>query len=204
MLTLTGSVTEIIQRLGYSGLAAAMVVENLFPPIPSELVLPLAGYQVSRGVFTFVGALMAATTGSLLGALMLYGLGRLGGRPLVLRFSPLLRISAEQLGRAERGFVSHGDWVVLVGRLVPGARSLVSVPAGLARMGVLRFCVLSTVGSLVWNSLLIAAGYALGTRWERVGEVVGPISTYVVVALALVGLLLLGRAAHRRRATLRP
>lgn len=176
-----------------------MVVENLFPPIPSEVVLPLAGYQVSRGVLTFVVALLAATTGSLLGALLLYELGRSGGRPLVLRFGPLLRISPERLDRAERWFARRGDWVVLLGRLVPGARSVVSVPAGLARMSVARFCVLTTLGSLAWNALLIAAGQALGARWTRVGEVIGPASTYVILALALVGLVLVGRAAHRLR-----
>lgn len=199
-LTLTSLVTDLTERLGYVGLAAVMVIENLFPPIPSEVVLPLAGYQVSRGGLTFALALGAATVGSLIGALALYGLGRSGGRTLILRFGPLLRISPAQLQRAEAWFARRGDWVVLLGRMVPGARSLVSVPAGLARMPIGRFCALTILGSLAWNALLIGIGQALGARWTRVGDVIGPLSTFIVIGLMLIGLGLLWRAVFRRRA----
>lgn len=190
--------TQLTERFGYLGLTVVMVVENVFPPIPSEVVLPLAGFQVSRGLLSFGGALIAATVGSLVGALVLYALGRGGGRPLILRNARLLRITPQRLERAEDWFDRHGAWVVLLGRLIPGARSVVSVPAGLACMPLWRFVGLTTLGSLAWNALLIAAGDALGANWTRVAEVIGPISTVVlggaVVAVALWGAHRLWRA----------
>ena len=200
LLSSTTFVTDLTERLGYVGLAAVMLIENVFPPIPSEVVLPLAGYEVSRGTFTFAVALTAATAGSLAGALVLYALGRSGGRRVVLRFGPMLRVSPDQLARAEGWFARRGDWVVLLGRMVPGARSLVSVPAGLARMPLTRFCALTAIGSLAWNALLIAIGRALGARWGQVEAVVGPISTLVVAGLVAAVLVLAVRIVMRKRA----
>ena len=111
-----------------------MAVESVFPPIPSEVVLPLAGSQVAAGQLSFLVAVLAATAGSVLGAWALYALGRFGGRPALLRLLPLLRIDEQRLARAEAWFARHGDWLVLLGRLVPGLRALVSVPAGMGRM----------------------------------------------------------------------
>jgi membrane protein DedA with SNARE-associated domain len=152
----------VLGSLGYVGLALLLVLENLFPPIPSEVVLPLAGFFVGRGTFAFWGALLAATVGSTAGALFLYGLGRWGGRALVLRYGGWLRVSEENLDRAEGCFARHGDLVVLGARVVPFARSVVSIPAGTSRMPLLRFTVLTAFGSAVWNTVLIGAGYALG------------------------------------------
>lgn len=195
--TLADRATELIDRLGYVGLTLLMTAENLFPPIPSEVVLPLAGAQVQRGLLSFTGALVAATLGSLIGALALYGVGRLGGRSLVLRYGRVLRITPASLDRAEAWFGRYGASVVLCGRLVPGARSLVSVPAGMARMPLGRFCALTTLGSVAWNALLIAAGQALGANWDRVGTVIGPLSGAVLAALALAGAFLVVRAWRR-------
>lgn len=119
---------------GYPGLAGLILVENLFPPIPSELILPLAGFYVSTGQFAFIWAVLAATASSLVGALLIYALARRGGRPLLLPYGRLLRIREADLDRSEAWFDRFGGWLVLGGRLVPGARSLVSVPAGLTRM----------------------------------------------------------------------
>ncbi|HSK99192.1 MAG TPA: DedA family protein [Rubrobacteraceae bacterium] len=182
-------IQSVMGSLGYLGLALLLVLENLFPPIPSEVVLPLAGFFVGRGVFSFWGALLAATVGATSGALVLYGLGRSGGRALVLRYGKWLHVTAEDLNRAEGWFRRYGDWVVLGARLVPFARSVVSVPAGTSRMPLLRFTILTTIGSAVWNTVLIVAGYALGASWERVSGWVGAYSDVILVAVIAAAIL---------------
>ena len=176
---------RIIRSGGYPGLAGLILVENVFPPIPSEVILPLAGFYVSRGEFVFGLAVLAATIGSLLGALLLYAVARHGGRPLLLRHGRLLRMRETDLDRADAWFDRYGAWLVFGGRFVPGARSVVSVPAGLSEMPLGRFVALTTLGSAGWNVALIGAGWALGSNYERVADAVGPASTAVTVALAL-------------------
>ena len=190
---------DAVRTAGYPGIIAAMVAENVFPPIPSEIVLPLAGYEVSSGSLVFVWTVLAATLGSLLGAYLLYAIGRYGGRAAVLRWGGVLRVREPDLVRSEGWFQRWGDWVVLGGRIVPLARSLVSIPAGMLRMPLIRFTLLTTIGSLLWNIALIAAGYQLGRRWEDVSRVVGRYSDVaaVVVVIALVGGL--GWLLRRRR-----
>lgn len=169
---------------GWLGLAAVMAVENVFPPIPSEVVLPLAGAQVAGGTLTYLVAVLAATLGSTAGAALLYVLGRAGGRPLLLRLRPVLRMDEARLDRAQDWFARRGDLFVFLGRLVPGLRSLVSVPAGMARMPFWRFTLLTALGSLAWNAGLIKAGEALADRWSEVSAVVAPASTALLVAAA--------------------
>ena len=191
-------VLDVIEALGYVGLALLLVAENLFPPIPSEVVLPLAGFLVGRGDLSLWGALFAATFGSVAGALVLYAMGRWGGRPLVLRYGRWLRVDEEGLGRAEKWFYSYGDWVVLFARVVPVARSIVSIPAGTMKMGIVRFLVLTTLGSAAWNGLLIGAGVALGANWQRVQHWIGSYSDVVLIlGAAAVALFLVLR--HFRR-----
>lgn len=175
---------QVITTLGYLGLALLLVAENLFPPIPSEVVLPLAGFVVGRGDLGFWQALLASTTGSVVGALILYALGRYGGRGLVLRYGSWLRVSAKELERAEGWFRRYGDWVVLFARVVPLARSIVSISAGTMQMPLLRFTVLAAVGSGVWNVLLIGAGVALGANWARISGWIGSYSDVVLILLA--------------------
>jgi membrane protein DedA with SNARE-associated domain len=154
---------------------------------------------VSRGALTFAGALAVATAGSLAGALVLYAVGRFGGRPLVLRLGPLLRVSPKQLERADAWFDRHGAWFVLLGRLVPGARSIVSIPAGMSEMPPLRFSLLTLAGSLAWNALLIGAGREMGANWQTVSGLIDAASTVVIVALSLAAAWLVVRAARRSR-----
>ena len=182
------------------GFALLLVAENLFPPIPSEVVLPLAGFLVGRGELNLWGALVAATTGSVLGAVVLYGIGRWGGRRLVLRYGSLLRVDEHGLDRAEGWFRHYGDVLVLFARLVPVARSIVSVPAGTAKMPLVRFVVLTGVGSAVWNALLIGAGVLLGANWEVVQGWIGSYSN-VVLVLSAVGAAAYLILRHFRRPT---
>lgn len=194
---------EAVTTAGYPGIAAAMLAENLFPPIPSEIVLPLTGFEVSQGDLVFAWALLAATIGSLAGALALYALGLYGGRPLILRWRRVLRVRPSDLDRAEAWFDRWGDWVVLVARVVPIARSVVSIPAGFARMPPLRFTLLTALGSLVWNTILITAGYQLGSNWEEVSDFAERYSNVVLVITIVLtvaaAIWLLRRRAERRR-----
>ena len=191
-------VRNTVSAGGYPALAGLILGENLFPPLPSELILPLAGYYVGQGEMTFILAVLAATIGSVVGALILYAIARYGGRAVVLRFGKVLRVKARDLDRGDEWFDRHGSWVVLFGRLVPGARSLVSIPAGLSEMPVVKFTALTAAGSTAWNAALIGAGWALGEHYEKVGGIVGPIGT-AVVALTVLAVLALVLRAYRKR-----
>lgn len=198
----TETARDAVTTLGYPGIFAAMVAENVFPPIPSEVVLPLAGFEVDAGELNFVLVVLAATLGSLAGALILYAIGLYGGRPAVLKWGSLLRVGERDLDRAEQWFDRWGDWVVLGARVIPLARSVVSIPAGMMRMSLLRFSLLTAAGSLVWNIALVFAGKQLGANWEDVTDAV---ETY---ALPLRVVLVLGIVAGavwllRRRAAAR-
>jgi membrane protein DedA with SNARE-associated domain len=192
---LLGDITDIardaVTTAGYPGICAAMIAENLFPPIPSEIVLPLAGSEVEAGELVFVWTVLAATAGSLIGALLLYALGRYGGRAVVLRWGRVLRVGPADLDRVERWMERWGDWVVLGARVVPLARSVVSIPAGMACMPLLRFSLLTALGSLAWNVLLVGAGYQLGANWEDVSGIIGTFSdvmlvVFIIAVVALV------------------
>ncbi len=193
-------VRNTVSTGGYPALAGLILGENLFPPLPSELILPLAGYYVGQGEMTFVLAVLAATIGSVAGALILYAIARFGGRAVVLRFGKVLRVKERDLDRGDEWFDRHGNWVVLFGRLLPGARSLVSIPAGLSEMPIVRFTALTALGSTVWNCALIGAGWALGEHYEKVGAIVGPVGTAVVGICGLAIIVLIVAAYRRRRA----
>jgi len=196
---LTGTIEDAVVEAGYAGLAVVMAVETVFPPIPSEIVLPFAGFQVAKGTLGFVPALLASTLGAVLGALVLYAIARFGGRALVVRMHPLLRISERDLDRADRWFDRRAVLIVMLGRLVPGIRSLVSVPAGLSEMPLATFIGATTAGALLWNSALLGAGVALGANYERVERYVGPFGTVVLVAVVLA--CVAGLVWLRRRGT---
>lgn len=166
-------------------LAVVMLVENLFPPIPSEAVLPLAGYLVDQGTLTLWETLLLATAGSTVGAAMLYALGRWGGRPVLLRWHTVLRLDEDQLDRADDWFDQHGPKLVFWLRMVPLARSVISVPAGASEMPFLRFCALTAAGSALWNAVLVGAGVAVGRNWEAVAHTVSRFSTAAVIGLGL-------------------
>lgn len=193
-------ISDTISSFGPFGIAVLMLLENLFPPIPSEAVLPLAGFLVGRGDIGFVTALVASTSGSLAGALLLYALGKRGGRPLVERHGGKLGVSEVDLDRAEGWFDRYGSAVVLLARMVPIARSIVSIPAGVVEMPLGRFTLLSAIGSGLWNALLIGAGWFLGANWSLVSEFVGQVSYVVLILLvaAAIGFVIWWRARKRR------
>jgi len=192
------AITDLIRSAGYVGLFAVVLAENLVPPIPSEIVLPFAGWEVAQGELALLPALIAATAGSVTGALILYWIARHGGRRAILATHRVSRVTAADLDRVDARFRRHGVWLVLAGRCVPGLRSVISVPAGMAHMNLALFIALTTLGSAVWNSVLIGAGIALGSQFEEVDSVVGPLSTAVVAVLAFAVLYVLVRLRRRR------
>ncbi|MDO9353172.1 MAG: DedA family protein [Solirubrobacteraceae bacterium] len=195
-----GWIDEAVKTGGYPALAGLILAENLFPPIPSELILPLAGFYVGQGELIFLIAVLAATIGSVVGALILYVAARRGGRPLIYRHPKLLRLKEADLDRADAWFDRHGSWIVLFGRLIPGVRSIVSVPAGLSEMPLWRFIALTTLGSAVWNSALIGAGWALGDQWGQLETFIGPLSRIALVAVvAGIGVFIVRRWQASRR-----
>ncbi len=165
-------ITDVIDRFGSVGVGAVILIENLFPPIPSEAVLPAAGYLAGLGRLGFISVLVWSTIGSVAGALLLYALGALVGPDRIARIvARLPLVSNAEVDRSWRTFDKGDRKAVLFGRLVPGVRSLISIPAGARRMPLPGFILLTTIGSFVWNLLLISAGYWLGDRWGETAAV---------------------------------
>lgn len=185
---LIGLVARVIDALGYPGIALLIALESIIPPIPSEAILPMAGFLAAEGTFSLWGVLVSATFGSLIGALGLYAAGWWLGRSRLLtlidRFGGKVGLSMNDVNRAEDWFKRRGKISVLVGRLVPIVRSLVSIPAGFAHMPLRQFITFTVIGSTVWNSLLIGLGYLLEDQWERVGPVI-EIVQYAVIVVAV-------------------
>jgi len=198
---ITGVFANLIDSVGEVGVGLLTLIETLIPPVPSEVVLPLAGFLAQQGRLTLVWVLVASTLGSVVGALVFYALGAALGLDRSIRLlSKIPLLDAEDLLAASDWFHRHGRGSVLFGRLVPGVRSLISLPAGAQRMSLLVFTACTTLGSAVWNSVLIGLGYGLGTQWSRVGGVASTVSNVVIVVVAVVAVVVLARRSMRRRA----
>jgi membrane protein DedA with SNARE-associated domain len=197
---LAGLITDIIAALGPIGVGVLVALETLFPPIPSELILPLSGYLASRGRMSLAAVVIGATLGSLAGALALYWAGAALGQKRLRRLAertPLVEV--EDLERAEGWFDRHGGLAVLIGRLVPVVRSLVSVPAGVEHMPLWRFVLYTIIGSGVYNTVLIGLGYVLGSRWQTVEQYSNYLNYAIYAAiLVAIGLFALKRIRRRR------
>jgi membrane protein DedA with SNARE-associated domain len=203
---LAGWAVDLMEALGGPGAGLAIALENLFPPLPSEVILPLAGFTASQGEFSLTAAIIWTTLGSLVGALLMYYLGAaLGRERMYALWDRLPLLSRDDLERTETWFVQHGRAAVFLGRMVPLFRSLISVPAGLTRMSLGLFMLLTVVGSAIWNTLFLLAGYLLGEQWHRVAVYAERYQGVVIVlVVALVGWWLVGkvrrdRADRRRR-----
>lgn len=195
---------RVVDRVGEVGVGALVALENLFPPIPSEVILPFAGFRAERGELNLALTWVAATAGALVGALALYALGAWVGSDRLHELAGkrwFVVLSQKDYERGERFFDRHGAKLVLFGRCVPLVRSVVSVPAGVARMPLARFCAYTAAGSAVWNALFIGAGYQLGQNYHRVERWIQPLS-YAVAGVLLMWLAWLTlRKLRRLRAT---
>lgn len=160
---------SLMSIIGAPGAGIAIALENLFPPLPSELILPLAGYAAARGEFSLISALLWTTLGSVFGALILYGLGAWLGRERMYWIAEKLPlIDTADVAKTERWFAKYGTASVLFGRMLPLFRSFISIPAGIERMPLGKFTLLTFVGSAIWNTIFVVAGYVLGANWEKV------------------------------------
>ncbi len=190
-------VLSLVGKFGYAALGALIFLENVFPPIPSEVILPGAGFLASTGALALPGAIAAATVGSLLGAYVLYALGRVLSeerlsRLLASKPARALGFEPQDVGSAVGWFRRHGSWTVLVCRCVPIVRSLISIPAGTSGMGLARFTLYTMLGSLAWNSLLCTVGFLAGSAWEQAASQASSaidIASLIVVgaAVAVIG-----------------
>ncbi|TWI54868.1 membrane protein DedA with SNARE-associated domain [Pseudomonas duriflava] len=183
------TIIGLIEQGGYLGVLTLMFLENLFPPIPSEVIMPLAGFLAARGDLNIVGVILAGTMGSFLGALPWYyagaSLGEERMKRLAKRYGRWLTVSPKDVGEASLWFQAHGNKAVFFGRLVPAIRTLISVPAGIARLPLPSFLFYTLAGSLIWTTVLTVAGYVLHTEYDRVAQFMDPGSK--VVLLTIVG-----------------
>ncbi|TDC41272.1 DedA family protein [Micromonospora sp. KC213] len=197
-----GWVTGLVERLGGPGAGLAVALENLFPPIPSEVILPLAGFTAAQGRISLIGAILWTTLGSVVGAWALYGIGAALGRDrmrAVVARLPLVKLS--DVDRTEAWFLRHGVKAVFFGRMIPIFRSLISIPAGVERMPIGTFLLYTTLGSLIWNTTFVLAGYLLGDNWHLVEAYAGSFQRVVIVVCAVAaGWFVVSRIRRARQA----
>jgi len=193
-------ITKLMEALGSPGAGLAVALENVFPPVPSEVILPLAGFTAGQGKISLIAAILWTTAGSVTGALALYYLGAWLGLPRLRRIADKMPfVTVSDVDKADEWFDKHGTKAVFAGRMVPVVRSLISIPAGVSGMPVLKFTLYTAAGSLVWNTALILAGYALGENYELVDRYLGWVSTAVLAALAIaIGWFVVSRVKARR------
>jgi membrane protein DedA with SNARE-associated domain len=199
-------IEQILLTMGLPGITIVMFAENLFPPIPSELVMPFAGFVVGQGKADFLPVWAAGTLGAVLGAVVLYYIGRWADEPVVRRFvrrfGKWFLLSEADLDRALQAFARYGEVIVFFGRLIPIVRSLISLPAGMQHMPMGRFLVFTTLGAGIWTAVLTGAGVILGANWDQVLDIVRRYEqlTLVVLAVLVIAFFVI-RLSRRRRQT---
>jgi membrane protein DedA with SNARE-associated domain len=191
--------THIIGSIGYVGVFLLMVAESMVLPVPSEAVMPFAGFVVAEGTLSWVGVILSATMGSIVGSLIGYTIGRFGGRPFVARFGKYLLLDTEDLEMTDRFFQRRGGLTILICRFIPIVRHLISLPAGMGRMRILPFAVFTIAGAGVWNAFLTWCGFILKKNWTVVTRYSHLIDIAVLVLLAALVVLYVARHLRRRR-----
>jgi membrane protein DedA with SNARE-associated domain len=192
--------TRVVDTTGYLGVFFLMVIESMIPPIPSEAIMPFVGFLVAEGSMSAAAALALATLGSLVGSLGFYALGRYGGRPLVAKYGRVFRLDERDLDKAEAFFRRRGGVTILVARFIPLVRPLISIPAGMAKMRLVPFCLYTIVGAATWNGILVACGVVLRRNWDAVMRYSKWLDLVVLVAIAgLVTYAVIRHLRHRRQ-----
>mgnify|MGYP005764865031 CR=1 FL=1 len=184
-------VIQIIEQWGYIGVAFLIAVENIFPPIPSEVILAFGGFMTSQTTLNAVGVIVSATIGSTVGAIVLYLIGRILNKERLERIvsgkiGKVLRLKASDIEKADKWFDTKGQKTVFICRFIPIVRSLISIPAGMSEMNFLKFLLYTVLGSTIWNTVLVLLGKELGDSWERVVEVFDNFSHIILVVLIIV------------------
>ncbi len=185
-------ITDIMSQYGYLGIFLLIMLENIFPPIPSEVILTFGGAMTAKTDMTVMGVILISTAGSVAGAVILYGIGRMLDvkrlEKIVDRYGRVLRLTRKDIYKADSWFDKYGIWTVLFCRLIPLIRSLISIPAGMANMKFGLFLLFTTLGTLIWNTILVTVGAAVGDNWESIVGVMDVYSNIVYVLIVLVGL----------------
>ena len=184
-------VIQIIEQWGYIGVAFLIAVENIFPPIPSEVILAFGGFMTSQTTLNAIGVIISATIGSTVGAIVLYLIGRILNKERLERIvsgkiGKVLRLKASDIEKADKWFDTKGQKTVFICRFIPIVRSLISIPAGMSEMNFLKFLLYTVLGSTIWNTVLVLLGKELGDSWERVVEVFDNFSHIILVVLIIV------------------
>lgn len=196
-------ITKTMTELGYVGIGLLMFAENLFPPIPSELIMPLAGFTVAKGDMNFLLAVLAGVVGTVIGALPWYYIGKFVNeerlKSLADKYGKWLTISSRDIEKADSWFDKHAGMAVFICRLVPGVRTLISLPAGMSGMPMVPFLIYTTVGTTIWVAFLTYAGYALGNNYHLVDEYLGPVSKIVLATLVIWFAIWVVRRIMRRK-----
>lgn len=193
----------VMEEFGYAGVMFLIALENIFPPIPSEVILTFAGFMTASTDLSIAGVILSSTAGSLLGAVLLYGLGRqLGvdklGR-IVDKWGYLLRVTKNDIYKADSWFDRYGAWTVLFCRVIPLLRSLISIPAGISGMRFRTFLLFTTIGTLIWNSILVYLGATVGASWEDIVQYIDVYSKFIYIILVLISVGLLFVLVMRKR-----
>ncbi|MCM3128961.1 MULTISPECIES: DedA family protein [unclassified Paenibacillus] len=199
-------ITDFMEQFGYIGIALIIALENVFPPIPSEIVLPFGGFMTTYTALTVPGVIIAATIGSVAGAIILYGIGLLLDverlEKIVDRWGHILRVKKEDIRKADAWFDKYGYWTVLFCRMIPLIRSLISIPAGMSNMKFGLFLLFTTIGTVIWNTILVMIGAALGENWHSITEFMDVYSNiaYAVIAVAGIAFLIWFFRRNKKRA----
>jgi len=185
---------ETISLLGYFGVFFLMVLESMIFPIPSELVLPFAGFLISRGEMTFLLVVLFSTLGSLVGSLLSYYLGKYGGKKFVLKYGKYFLLNKKHLINTEKWFSKKGELTIFIGRFIPIVRHIISIPAGIGKMNLKKFMIYTLIGAGIWNAFLTYIGFILGNNWERIQEY----SDYVSFGVLGILVILMGYFVYRQ------
>jgi len=200
-LGLTNWIVGVVNAIGYPGIFLLMIIEGILTPIPSEFIMPFAGYLASQGRLNIGLVIAVGTAGAAIGNVVAYHIGARVGRPLIARYGRFIRLGEDDLEWAESWFARYGSLGVLLGHAVPGVRSIISFPAGIGRMDLRRFVVFSTIGAAIWNTVLVVAGYYLLERWTLFAEATDNVDIYVVLAVLAVLIAYIAWRKSRLRAS---
>ncbi|MGO3050642.1 DedA family protein [Staphylococcus casei] len=196
-------ITQFMEKFGYWGIAFLIFLENVFPPIPSEIILTFGGFMTTKSELGFVGVTITSTIGSVLGAIVLYGIGAwIGERNLyrlINRYGKILRVKTKDLDKTIGWFEKYGYWTIFFCRFVPLLRSLISIPAGLTRMNLPLFIVFTTIGTLIWNVVLIYLGQAVGGNWHTIVNYMDVYSRIIYIVLAILIIFLIWKWLKRQK-----
>jgi membrane protein DedA with SNARE-associated domain len=190
-------ITGFIQSAGYYGLAVLMMMESMIFPVPSEAVMPFAGFLVADGIFTFTNVIIFSTIGSILGSLLSYYIGAYAGRPFIDKFGKYVLVSHRDMDMTEDFFRKYGSSAIYVSRFIPVIRHLISLPAGIARMNIWKFSLYTILGAGMWNAFLAWAGYKLQQHWDQIMQYTQIIDIVIIIALVAVIALFLYRHLKR-------